>query len=399
MTRKKVKGANSLFIAFLRNTVGKALKAYFNIKYENTSLEGLKPPFIILGNHTNNIDPFFMASGVKAPVHFVASDEYFRKPVLRFLLGLVGAIPKVKLTADLNSVNNIRALIEAKRAIGIYPEGSRNWDGNTLDILMPTAKLIKRLGVPVVAAVSTGAYFSWPRWAKTLRRGQITIKYEVILDEKDIIDKSSMEIYSIINRALKHDEYEKQLEIMQPFRGKNLAEHLELLLYVCPKCESMGNLKSEGEKLYCEKCGHTVSYDEYGLFKSDNEIFFKNPSEWAKWQRNWFEEKIRNQALDEKSVNTELLKDEVAIKTAEKGSTLEDFGQGTIALYTKEFKFEGDDNKVLTFDIKKIRGMNVQYNSLFEFYYENILYRFIFKTKYVSAYKWVEAVEIIQSMR
>lgn len=399
MGRKKVKGANSLFIAFLRNTLGKVIKTYFNVKYENVQLKGLKPPFIILGNHTNNLDPFFMAIGVKFPIHFVASDEYFRNPILKFLLNLAGAIPKVKLTADVSSVNNIMNLIEAKRAIGIFPEGSRNWDGNTLDVLLPTAKLIKRLKVPVVSAVATGAYFSWPRWAKTLRRGQINIRYEVILDDKDIEDKSSKEIYSMINRAIEHDEYKNQRKLMQRYRGKALAEHLELFLYVCPECLNIGSLKSQGEKLYCDKCGYTVNYDEYGLFTGDSEVFFGNPSDWGQWQKKWFSEKIKNQFLNEDNPTTPLLEDKVLIKVGKKASPLKDFGQGTITLNLREVKFSGYDKEELIFDIKKIRGMNVQYNSLFEFYYESTLYRFIFKTKYVSAYKWVQAVETIKSMR
>jgi 1-acyl-sn-glycerol-3-phosphate acyltransferase len=399
MGSKKVRRANSLFIALLRNSLGKAIKAYFNVKYEDKSIMGLKPPFIILGNHTNNLDPFFIAVRVKAPVHFVASDEYFRNPTLRFLLNLVGAIPKVKLTTDVSSVNNIINLIKTKRVIGIFPEGSRNWDGNTLGILLPTAKLIKRLKVPVVAAVSSGAYMSWPRWAKTIRRGQVNIKFKVILNEKDIEDKSRNEIYSILKDSLEHNEYKNQREFMQPFRGNALAEYLELFLYVCPECLSIGNLKSEDDKLYCEKCGHTVTYDKYGFLKGEGKTYFDNPSDWGKWQTDWFKGKIENQFHDINKLEDAIITDEVLIKVGGKASPLKDLDYGTIELNLQEIKFKGQKNKEIAFNIKKIRGINVQYNNLFEFYYENILYRFIFKTKYVSAYKWVEAVELIKSMR
>lgn len=408
MGEKKVKGANSFFIAFLRNTVGRALQAHFNIKYEGTSLEGLRPPFIVLGNHTNNLDPIFMAAGIKYPIHFVASDEYFRSPMLRFLLNRVGAIPKVKLTADINSVNNIRNLIEAKRAIGIFPEGSRSWDGNTLNVLIPTAKLIKRLKVPVVAAEFTGAYYSWPRWAKSIRRGQIKISYKIILNENDIEEKSSVEIYSIINNAMKHNEYESQNKLMQPFKGKALAEHLELFLYICPECLNIGSLNSENDRLCCKKCGYEVKYDKYGFFKSDSKLHFDNPAAWGQWQRNWFSDKIKehfismkvqSSTLSHSSLTDILLEDEVFVKTGEKASPLKDFGEGNINLNLNELKFLSTYQKELTFDIKKIRGINVQYNSLFEFYYENVLYRFIFKTKFVSAYKWVEAMEIIKELQ
>ena len=45
--------------------------------------------------------------------------------------------------------------------IGVFPEGKRNWDGRTDQLLFATAKLVEHLKVPVVTALLQGAHLSF----------------------------------------------------------------------------------------------------------------------------------------------------------------------------------------------------------------------------------------------
>jgi hypothetical protein len=74
----------------------------------------------------------------------------------------------------------------------------------------------------------------------------------------------------------------RQREEQVAYRGKNLAEHLETLLCLCPACRRLGTLRSEGDYLRCS-CGLDLRFTEYGGF-SGSDIPFENILEWDRWQ-------------------------------------------------------------------------------------------------------------------
>lgn len=76
---------------------------------------------------------------------------------------------------------------------------------------------------------------------------------------------------------------------------------------------------------------------------------------------------------------------------------LEKFQFGKIALFPDRLEFVGLSNEKIIFPIEEIQGANIQYNDQFEFYHNKILYRFIFKIHPTSAYKWVQAIRILQN--
>ena len=45
--------------------------------YKNKAVKG---PYLILGNHTMNMDPFFVSLSFKEPIYYVASDMLFAIP-------------------------------------------------------------------------------------------------------------------------------------------------------------------------------------------------------------------------------------------------------------------------------------------------------------------------------
>lgn len=74
------------FTWLLRFTYGNWLKWKYRITAINTELfKELKPPFIMVGNHTTLLDPFIASTFVLffPPIHWVASDGNMRNPIMR----------------------------------------------------------------------------------------------------------------------------------------------------------------------------------------------------------------------------------------------------------------------------------------------------------------------------
>lgn len=382
----------------LRLLLGKYFGRRFNLEVQDKEIAELKPPYLILANHTNLWDPFFVACPIPEPIYFVTADEYFRHPLLKMALKLVRAIPKSKFIADFETV---RAILKVKRAggvIGVFPEGKRNWDGGTEPIVFSTAKLIKALKVPVVVALLKGAHLSKPRWAKKSRRGKIIVFYKAVLTPEEITKQTEDQIHTRVTSALAYDEYIFQEQAKIRFKGGRLAESLELYLFMCPQCRTMGKMESAGDQFYCNHCGYRVTYDEYGYFhrkKSSKIRTFRHPQEWNEWQLALLQAEMARG----KDTSPVLLEDHYTLLfSGERLKPLKKLHKGHLQLFPDALVFVGPRGVDIRFALEKISGLNVQHNNKLEFYYGNSLYRFIFRP-HVSAYKWTKGIELVRGIK
>jgi len=208
-------------------------------------------PYLLIGNHSHKLDPFFIGALIRRPIFQMASQEYFRIPLMRRFMWAMGAFPMVKNVKDSKPIRHAKRIIAMGFPIGIYPEGGRNWDGKTLPIIKRTAKMVKFLKVPVVAVVSEGNYLAWPRWANKRRKSPITIHYaKPVTFDKDATEE---EIVKWMQKAIDHNDNYTKIDMI---RGKRPAEGLTRLLWRCPECRTLeGLVETKGTYLDCISCG------------------------------------------------------------------------------------------------------------------------------------------------
>ena len=116
-------------------------------------LKGLEgEPLLIIGNHTSFYDFLYMAR-ILYPhrINFVVAAKYFRFPGLSQILRFARAIPKNLFSADIRTVSRSVSIIKQGGIVGIYPEGQISLGGITLPLPEGIGKLVKHLGVTVVA--------------------------------------------------------------------------------------------------------------------------------------------------------------------------------------------------------------------------------------------------------
>jgi hypothetical protein len=64
--------------------------------------------------------------------------------------------------------------------------------------------------------------------------------------------------------------------------GKELAEGLENVIYICPECDAINSIETSGNDFKCSQCNTEGHVDEYGFlhgFKFDNLV------EWDEFQK------------------------------------------------------------------------------------------------------------------
>lgn len=250
-------------------------------------------PYIVLSNHTTTWDPLLVGMSFPKHMYYVASEHIFRLGILSNLLNIfLEPIMRVKARTEMRTAINILKAIKSGCNVCMFAEGSCSWNGKTGPITSATAKLIKRSKAALITYRLEGSYLTLPRWAKTIRRGKIRgyHVHEYNLDELSAMTEEEIE------KAIRDDLYvnaytdNEKYSIM--YCGKRLAENLETVLYICPRCGKMGTLKSKGNILECT-CGLSLRYNEYGCFESNTgeAAPFNTILEWDNWQSIQVQEK------------------------------------------------------------------------------------------------------------
>lgn len=273
------------------------VKAKFALESEPApKIEG---PYIVLSNHTANLDPILVSMSFKCrQMYFIASEHLFRMGFISFLLKRYFApISRIKGGTDASTALNAIRLVRKGQNVCLFAEGNRSFNGETCPIHPATAKLVKSSGASLVTYKMTGGYLTTPRWALFNRKGKMHGAVVSVYSPEQLKRLSVEEIHEIIKADLYENAYERQKKEHIEFRGKKLAEGLEAALYICPKCGKIGTLHSKDDRFWCDSCDMSVTYTVYGELKGNAP--YDNVLDWDRFQREKLAELVNSGAEGE----------------------------------------------------------------------------------------------------
>ena len=264
-------------------------KIRFGYKFQVA--KNLPDNYIVISNHATDYDVLFVAMSFKRMMYFVGSSHIsrwgFASKALEFCFA---PIMRYKGASAASAIKEMAKKARKGANVCLFAEGVRTWDGITCPIAPSTAKLIKSLGCGLVTYKITGGYFVSPMWAgATVRKGNLQGAPVSILTKEQLQEMSNEEIYELLKNDLYEDAYERQLAEPQKYKGKNIAEGMENLLFICPECGERDTFQSVDDRVSCKKCGLSFQYDEYGMLKNGP---FETLREFAKWQNGKVEEHV-----------------------------------------------------------------------------------------------------------
>jgi lysophospholipid acyltransferase (LPLAT)-like uncharacterized protein len=237
-------------------------------------------PGIVIANHNTDLDPALVGIGL-GHVYFVASEHAFRKGFRSKLLTFVfDPIPISKAQTDSSTLREIFRRIKAGFSVCIFAEGNRSYNGVTGPVAIAAAKMVKISGAGLITYRLEGGYFTSPRWSKKMRKGRMTGSVTGRYSAEEIKSMTPEQVLNVIEQGIHEDAYERQKENPVRFKGKNLAEDIETVLYLCPLCKKIGTIRSKGNRFFCG-CGLDAVYTETGFLEGSP---FSTIIEWDKWQ-------------------------------------------------------------------------------------------------------------------
>lgn len=102
--------------------------------------------FIICANHVTGFDPIVLMNGFhcRRQCYFMAKQEFFQAPYMRWVMLTFGAFPVNRGRADRDSIRFCQKIIQNGYGLMIFAQGHRDKEGKRPTGFMPGASLIAR---------------------------------------------------------------------------------------------------------------------------------------------------------------------------------------------------------------------------------------------------------------
>lgn len=247
-------------------------------------------PVIVVANHASRFDYAFLRMAMKRPINIVAAENEFHRSKFKTVFKLGQVIPKRNFYPDTTTIKNVVNLFKNYKnaCLGLFPCGMSCASGAQQPSALGTGKMLKHLGVDVIAVRIHGAYLVCPKFDVKERYGKVEVEVEHLFSPEQLAELSPSEIDSKVDEAIFTDDYEWNATRQNSYKRKDgkYAENMEQMLYKCPKCGAEMTMQGRGNEIKCTSCGNGATLDDkYNLTPIDDSVIPYNPREWFDWQR------------------------------------------------------------------------------------------------------------------
>ncbi len=258
---KEVRLRHHLMTRFLVPFVRIFIQRSYKLKIKNYKALKNKGPFVVLANHTVNVDPMVMGLHFPFHLYYIATEQVFNLGFLsKILKFIVNPIKKSKSVSDMETIRKTKRIVQAGGSIGIFPEGNTSYNGETTIIQKSTVKLIRMLKIPVIIINMKGFYLSYPRWSIYRKKGKTASFIKKIMLPDDYLKLTEDALYEILKNELYVNAYDDQEKSGHLYRGKKIAHGLEKLIFIDLKTGEPFVTYSENDKLKSKNSDFSLVY-------------------------------------------------------------------------------------------------------------------------------------------
>jgi 1-acyl-sn-glycerol-3-phosphate acyltransferase len=151
-----------------RLTVGALVRAALKIRAVGEVNLPRTGPALLAANHLSVLDAIvigLVVSDRRRTVRFLAGAEFFKNPLLGWMLRKVGQIPIRRGTADRGALQMLGAVVREGSLAAIFPEGRMRDPDERVRGTKGVARIAITADVPIVPVGLWGTHRKWPRHA------------------------------------------------------------------------------------------------------------------------------------------------------------------------------------------------------------------------------------------
>lgn len=252
---------------------------------KSNDIDLTQPPYLLLSNHCGVYDPVIISSVMPVHIRWVTGAYLFKSKLLKFVFSnICKCIPKQQGRGDFSAMREIQRSLKSGDVVGLFPEGTRTWDGDMCYINYKSlAKMIRMFKVPVLFVNLQGCYAQQPRWADSYRKGAINVNCRYMLSVEEIESLKLDELEKVVENHLTFSNDAWKETVDYNFVCDKRAEGIQRLLYMCPNCHRIESMESNGNTVACKHCHAKAEITPKDTIKSKL-IKFHNISDWHKWE-------------------------------------------------------------------------------------------------------------------
>lgn len=142
-------------------------KLRFGLSVSGREHVPLRGGFILASNHNSYLDPVVLGVACPVDVFFMAKEELF-KGMFGSVIRQCNAFPVKRHSADIGAIRTAMKVVSRGKGLVVFPEGSRQPEGEWGKGQPGAGFLAQKLGVPVVPAFISGTGSAWPAGAKKI---------------------------------------------------------------------------------------------------------------------------------------------------------------------------------------------------------------------------------------
>lgn len=318
------------YYLFLKKVLKPILPRFLNYEFEEAP--ELSETYLVLCNHVTFFDPFLCAFSFKKHMYFLIGEHVLRLGLISKIINKI--LKPVSKKKGKNQVSFVRELIDHLREghnCCLFPEGNLTFNGESISVEDSIGKFLKIAKVTLVTFKFEGGYFTMPRWSTTKRIGRFFGHVVSVYTSEVLKEKSAAEIAQIINTDLYENAYERQKITPSKYKGKKLAEGLEVALYMCPNCHGIQTLVTKNDRIVCRECGIKGIYTEYGTIEGD--FLYSNILEWDKFQKKELENRTEEFLKERNNSQPIVMDSDLVLRKISSDHKKKVIDKGDLAIY------------------------------------------------------------------
>ncbi len=154
-------------------------------RYRNTIAVPAIGAAVICANHTFALDPLLIALSINRPVHFLAKEELYRNPLLRFILQRTNMVAVKRGLNDRQAMRISLKYLNQGEILGVFPEGTRSKTAELLEFYDGAVYFAMKTGAPLIPAAIIGQY----RWFTPM---QVVYGEAIAVEKAETPDREAM---------------------------------------------------------------------------------------------------------------------------------------------------------------------------------------------------------------